>query len=489
MSGPLKSVVNFGANSDAGDLNQYRDLFGGKKEYDLKNYFGAPADGSEQSSYFRTAMGAMTNGGKLHIPTGDYLLDAGGAAAIFTDLLWSGTLWKGDGMGMTRIKVADSSNSRLFTQLTRAVSAIAFEDLSIDLNGANQSDAVLRDDRSGLWLLNVTGLILHRVEITNGRSGAEIRLSQCDKTFIYGCRGSGMGISGASFTCDFAYIRNSAHYRAWGNTVVGGASPDTGFAQDGVDHSAVYGNTIEAMANGVTACCSAVEGASATLPSHHNAIYGNAIKGAGTSFDSNGVKVSNFGNTGAGQIHDVAVYGNVIDNVDRAGWLEHTDRLTFVNNVCSDASGGNRQFVLLSTSGTLRDVTVRGNKLYSTTNRGVSFSGGSFAGRVLIEDNEFISCSTPIGGTIPAGTIIRRNPGYNPQGVTTITVGASVFTYTAGPTPEQVFITGGTVTNIAKNSNNILAGTNVTNQGIWLEPGEALAVTYSSAPTMFADRK
>jgi len=79
----------------------------------------------------------------------------------------------------------------------------------------------------------------------------------------------------------------------------------------------------------------------------------------------------------------------------------------------------------------------------------------------------------------------RSNPGYNPQGAAAITVTASPFTYTAGGTPETVYISGGTVSAVAKNSITLFTTTNC---NVNLEPGEAVTVTYSVAPTMNKDR-
>lgn len=87
------------------------------------------------------------------------------------------------------------------------------------------------------------------------------------------------------------------------------------------------------------------------------------------------------------------------------------------------------------------------------------------------------------GGTI-AGEIYN-NPGYN-LGAATITPGASPYTYTAGATPEMVYIRGGTVSDIAKDS--ITIGT-ATGMQVMLRPNESVVVTYTVAPTMVKDRK
>jgi len=474
-----------GQTIDASHVDQLVDLFKGGLIYSAKDHFGCVGDGNtDDTGALTSAAGA---GGLVVFAPGTYLCTASGTAQVFNNALVNGTVWLGAGRTSSVIKLANSSNSRMFTQTT-AISGVRFEHFGFDFNGANQTDGAARDDRSGLFFLSVSDLSFIACGFSNGRHGAMLRLSLCDRLKIQGCRASNMGLT-ATFSCDFAFVRNLTHFRAWGNTVLGSATnPDTGFAQDGVDHSAVFGNVIEAMANGVTVSASATEGASTTAASSFNAVTGNVIKGP-TAVNGNGVKVSTFGN-GATNMKDVAIAGNVTENCDRDYWIEQVDRCLLANNVMGAMAGTNKQHVLLSSTGTLNDFAARSNKMHTTSNRGFSFSGGSFGGRIVLEDNEFVGVTTAIGGTIPAGSIIRRNPGYNPQGVVAITVTASPFTYTAGPTPEYVTIDGGTVTTVAKNAITLYSfGGAAARCGVWLEPAETVTVTYTVAPTMNADRK
>ena len=91
-------------------------------------------------------------------------------------------------------------------------------------------------------------------------------------------------------------------------------------------------------------------------------------------------------------------------------------------------------------------------------------------------------------GTAPliddgTSTVIRNNRGYNPVGISAITVGASPFTYTAGASPETVYVSGGTITSITKGGNNF----GLTSGAFNLEPYESIIVTYTVAPTMYKD--
>lgn len=105
--------------------------------------------------------------------------------------------------------------------------------------------------------------------------------------------------------------------------------------------------------------------------------------------------------------------------------------------------------------------------------------------QVIIEDNAprnvptFYSLAGAIGTAI-----VRNNPGYNPVGASAIPVTASPMTYTAGPSPETLYVKGGTVTAITKGGVSLAA---TTNQGIQLAPNQSVVITYSVAPTMAKD--
>src|SRR5207253_11032066 len=73
------------------------------------------------------------------------------------------------------------------------------------------------------------------------------------------------------------------------------------------------------------------------------------------------------------------------------------------------------------------------------------------------------------------------------EGVAPIPVTASPFTYVnTDSVPEAVYIFGGSVNQVAKNSINLFTNTNVT---VWLEPDESVTVSYSMTPSMAKDKK
>ena len=84
-------------------------------------------------------------------------------------------------------------------------------------------------------------------------------------------------------------------------------------------------------------------------------------------------------------------------------------------------------------------------------------------------------------------TDLSGNRYFRARGIASVPVSVSPFTYTNDDNvPEAIYIVGGTVSQVAKNSVNLFTVTNVT---VWLEPGESVTVTYGSIPAMFRDRK
>ena len=100
-------------------------------------------------------------------------------------------------------------------------------------------------------------------------------------------------------------------------------------------------------------------------------------------------------------------------------------------------------------------------------------------------NNDIKENYTPRGITANGGgTVVENNRGYNPVGISTLTVGASPFTYAAQHTKTTLYISGGTVTGIS------VGGTQVSTTGpatITLEAGESISVSFTAAPTIVAD--
>jgi hypothetical protein len=90
------------------------------------------------------------------------------------------------------------------------------------------------------------------------------------------------------------------------------------------------------------------------------------------------------------------------------------------------------------------------------------------------------------GGTLTdsssgGGNRVTNIIGYNPVGTASITVGASPYTYTAGTSPETVYMYGGTVSDVTQGGVTLATTSPAQFQ---LGPNESIVVTYTAAPTM-----
>jgi hypothetical protein len=131
---------------------------------------------------------------------------------------------------------------------------------------------------------------------------------------------------------------------------------------------------------------------------------------------------------------------------------------------------------------------VTGNQIYDggagTQLFALDFSGA--VSDVLVAHNNLAgNLSAPINGaaSVTSG-FIGDNTGYNPVGVSAITPGASPYTYTAGPSPETICISGGTVSLLKRGSTTVATASPAQ---ITLPPFGTLQVTYSVVPTMIKD--
>lgn len=108
-------------------------------------------------------------------------------------------------------------------------------------------------------------------------------------------------------------------------------------------------------------------------------------------------------------------------------------------------------------------------------------------------------CDLTNGGTVSnltnastsAGIRAFRNLGYNPQGMLTLTaLSVSPTTYTAGITPEVLYMNGGSGVSVTKNSL-ALPYNSASGSAYPLEPGESVTISWTTtAPTFFrTDRK
>jgi hypothetical protein len=149
----------------------------------------------------------------------------------------------------------------------------------------------------------------------------------------------------------------------------------------------------------------------------------------------------------------------------------------------SVTSGSGVAHGLVIATGTPRVKVIgctAGNGLY-TGEQGRGIFINNDCTDVIVADNDLTGNKD---GALVVGTgvtgVIRDNRGYQP-GMTTPSVGASPYTYTAGPLYESVYVTGGTVSEIAVGGEAVFSSTD---KVIVLAPGQSVVITYSSAPTV-----
>jgi hypothetical protein len=149
-----------------------------------------------------------------------------------------------------------------------------------------------------------------------------------------------------------------------------------------------------------------------------------------------------------------------------------------------NSTSGNGIVVGAQVSGAL--CMVSHNDIYGWVSGGLGIWLQSGSAGILVDGNTFVNNTNSILNQ-STNNIIINNPGYNPVGPATITVGASPFTYTAGSSPETIYVWGGTVSqiNVDKNSGSLSTiAASQSNCCFDLGPFEQIKVTYSVAPNM-----
>ena len=137
-------------------------------------------------------------------------------------------------------------------------------------------------------------------------------------------------------------------------------------------------------------------------------------------------------------------------------------RLTMHGNDIYDGGSGKQLYAMIVNAVAVTLANISANNLAANATGAINLaSGGTIAGWIM------------------------DNAGYNPIGASSVSPTGSPMTYTAGATPETLYISGGTVSAIVKNSVTLASATGFQVQ---LDPGEAVVVTYSVAPTMTKDQ-
>jgi hypothetical protein len=177
--------------------------------------------------------------------------------------------------------------------------------------------------------------------------------------------------------------------------------------------------------------------------------------------------------------------------------ISGADRCLVTQNMCRNngkdtaATPTDRRAGIRLSGGTATNV-IQSNKCFDdqgtrTQVYGVAEESGTGVDDNIIVDNHVIDNLTAGVLMTGAGTSAKHNMGFNPQGVTTQSTPSSGGTYTNNDrVPEAIYMRGGSGVTVTKNGITIA---NETPNTIWLEPGDAITISYSTAPTIVKDRK
>ena len=213
----------------------------------------------------------------------------------------------------------------------------------------------------------------------------------------------------------------------------------------------------------------------------NNSISKNGGRGIRAEFATSNLKI--IGN----QIYNNYYSGVTIS--DCLNYVEVSGNHIFNNGTSNNAVSkwGIEVTSVSATSGlSIKNNITFDNQTTKTQDKGINILGAGTITNSIVEGNDVRSNKTGTFSTVAsASLIVRNNLGYNPIGLSSITVTASPFTYTAGNSAETVYINSGTVSSITKSGITIGSSTGT---NIELQPNESIIVTYSVLPTIVADK-
>ena len=258
---------------------------------------------------------------------------------------------------------------------------------------------------------------------------------------------------------------------------------------DAVDDLVIEGNTINGAGVGALAVNRyGIYFGGSLAASSKGSIRGNTV----TRAKANGIHAA--GLSSVARASSLVIEGNLCyGNGENGIYLKAVDNFVVMGNACfnNDTSSTEKDGIRLEGAW---DGIVMGNRCYDDQVAKMQAHGlGIVAGatNVLVAMNDLSgNAMGAIGNAnLFAGTSrLYENKGFNPLGVSRVTIGPSPWTYTNNDfVREAVYIRGGSVTDITKDGlAGIFAGSNVT---VWLEPGESFTLAYSSPPIVSKDRK
>lgn len=107
----------------------------------------------------------------------------------------------------------------------------------------------------------------------------------------------------------------------------------------------------------------------------------------------------------------------------------------------------------------------------------------TFKGHLNAANNDFRNNMNgqAVSVSAPSGSVtITNSAGYNPRGISALSVGSSPWTYTAGPSPETLILSGGSVSQVTIGGIAVASNSNIS---LPLAANQTAVVTYSALPT------
>jgi len=199
-------------------------------------------------------------------------------------------------------------------------------------------------------------------------------------------------------------------------------------------------------------------------------IIGNKVYGGNSGL----IGIADLSGSTTNKIRNVEISDNIISSFyspyGLIGLSGNFENLIIRNNICWDfySTTAYTYQLVNHSSGSMKNAIIEGNVFNPTS--------------PIDPSNPIIQITNPTVGTVKA----INNVNYNPRPVASITVGASPFVYqNTDPYPEDIIISGGTVSSIAwSRDGSTYYNLGLTSGRFHLEPGEYLQVTYTAAPTM-----
>ena len=385
--------------------------------------------GPDAATVIQNSMDSLASGGEIFLKAGSYVFNS-------TVIIPSNITVQGEGSG-TLIRMADNANAEAFK--TDGSSGIILRDFRIDGNKDNQSSLT----GAMINLSNSANNLVENVSIDNSADSG-IWIASTTDTLVINCRVSncanaGVGIRGPS-TARVAVIGGYYTANVVGVQIINDCQFVTvvGVIAENNSVPGQYGSGIEWTA--LVGC----------TPPTFGSVSGCVCAGndRGINFESNTSYVTAVGNCCIENLHGIA--------------LNSVQKCSVLNNICSFNGSGIRVGSLAAWSAP--DVlSIVSNRCSDNTDDAISIDGAGVS-------NE-----------------IARNSGFNPQGAEPISVGSSPFTYVnTDNVTEVIYIDGGVVSEIAKDSTRLFTSTG---KGVSLDPGESLIVTFSQTPSMVRDRR